>query len=1258
MARSKYSGEWPTARDARWQWQAADSSPVPNAGLPRRRLARPGHGLALVALVVGVLTLPAARAGNLYLTGHDIDVHSGQNGYDEKILEQLRRRCDGTLIPAASYKIAVIGSANSGFWGWTGGPSGFISAYPVPVFIDADTTTTLAMWSSALETSAGSGIPKYDCLVILSHYNVGGGSLTNVGSANLNLAQPLITTLFNSSVNDGMDIWANSAANVATYYNFLPAGFVTTAPPIWGTTFCATPAGTAIGLTCAMTTGFPTHNQFTTFSTLLTVMERDCASCPATLGTQVISLSGQCIQLSTGCEPQTITFRSGNGSVGGPDSVVTYAVLDPNCGQPAKKAPFVAADLTAATTPAAISGNCASGLWLASLPCDPSAQWIGTNPPCAPRSAVFAVPFNITGATANAQVVLDFCFAVDDGLGDYAGSGIQYNPMGLYLTDAAGTTVYPIPGTSSAGSFAAQTTFTGIDISAWVHPGLNYLYIYDRDAGCSVAGIMFSGQITVSCPCVKIFNERITCRCDGSYDYSFWVKNVSSTPLSFLWLDDPNGTVTFTPNFVAPTIPSGPVPPGGNGFFKTVISGPPGRVCFDITCNSDVTTPETRRHCITLPDCECFELRDEFLMCDVNPGTYVYRFRAANTQGTSIGMIMLIDDPNAPPATFTPASFTFSPPIGPCGSSTALSPWIQTTITSGPGTLLFHVLTLSPDFQTCCVKDITVKLPTWSQPGRCCWDQICPPRYRNTALMCELECAALAGSFTPGAPPPPPPPWGYPFFWPRCLCPPIFDFPGWSGIGPIGDASVSIVGDALIDVGGIGDVGADGIVLEAGPSSVLSVDWLDLEAAEDPQLGAYVEALGYAGLSEDTLRAGLRATVTEDGALLDVDFAPVGATAHHVRVYDGAVLVAELLDQTGSVATAERLLEGVAIGCDGDAAEVTARWSTPVNFTIAGVPGVLGDRVVITAANPTTPCQTLSALALVAADISAITLSGGRAETDASVALPWYEYFDQYAAGSELHGQGGWHGWDGNAGAGALVSDAQAHSTPNSAAIVGASDLVHEFAGATSGTWVLSGHLYVPGDFTSGCVAGGCGSYLLLLNTYADGGPYHWSVRLHADSVTNSFIRDGTPSSSVSLIKDAWVEIEIVIDLDADSYRVFYGGQELGTAGSWSAGVSGDGNGVLNIAALDLYANTSSVVYYDDFSLAPPSGPTPLVGDMNCDGEVGFGDINAFVMYISNFALWEATYHDCPPENGDINGDGAYPSFGDINAFVAMISGG
>jgi subtilase family serine protease len=77
-------------------------------------------------------------------------------------------------------------------------------------------------------------------------------------------------------------------------------------------------------------------------------------------------------------------------------------------------------------------------------------------------------------------------------------------------------------------------------------------------------------------------------------------------------------------------------------------------------------------------------------------------------------------------------------------------------------------------------------------------------------------------------------------------------------------------------------------------------------------------------------------------------------------------------------------------------------------------------------------------------------------------------------------------------------------------------------------------------------------------------------------------------------------------------------------------------------------------------------GPTTTVtttatlrGDMNCDGVIDLGDINPFVLYMSNFVLWQDTYPICPANVGDINDDGTYGqwSFDDINPFVALMVG-
>lgn len=67
--------------------------------------------------------------------------------------------------------------------------------------------------------------------------------------------------------------------------------------------------------------------------------------------------------------------------------------------------------------------------------------------------------------------------------------------------------------------------------------------------------------------------------------------------------------------------------------------------------------------------------------------------------------------------------------------------------------------------------------------------------------------------------------------------------------------------------------------------------------------------------------------------------------------------------------------------------------------------------------------------------------------------------------------------------------------------------------------------------------------------------------------------------------------------------------------------------------------------------------PPALRGDLNCNGSVGFDDINPFVMRLANPAQYFAQYPDCPDENGDINESGSV-GFDDINPFVALLSGG
>jgi hypothetical protein len=97
------------------------------------------------------------------------------------------------------------------------------------------------------------------------------------------------------------------------------------------------------------------------------------------------------------------------------------------------------------------------------------------------------------------------------------------------------------------------------------------------------------------------------------------------------------------------------------------------------------------------------------------------------------------------------------------------------------------------------------------------------------------------------------------------------------------------------------------------------------------------------------------------------------------------------------------------------------------------------------------------------------------------------------------------------------------------------------------------------------------------------------------------------------------------------------------------------------------FAATAGTTYWAQLGARRGSGGKNLVvlrhaetilrGDVDCDGTTGFGDINPFVLLLSNPVTWQAAFPGCPLLNGDINGDGT-ADFSDINPFVSLLSGG
>ena len=264
---------------------------------------------SMFAAIITAAAFPLATTaqGNIVLTGHDTLLHSGQDGYDLVMLDYLR---DGSEA-AATYTIGVIGS-NAGFWRFSSGTSAPVG-YPIATYYDTNDLDG----NGALQDAAVAN----DLLIINAHVSCGGCDLTTEGSAVINTQ---MTGKILARFNQGMDLWVETGANLATYYDFLPSSFVATAAPISGSTFCATTAGEAEGVLTDHTTGHQTHNRFPTYSPLLTVWETNC---PAP-GTDVITLAAKDIVIPDDCPTNDVILNTGYDHPAG-GGVIAINAIDP-----------------------------------------------------------------------------------------------------------------------------------------------------------------------------------------------------------------------------------------------------------------------------------------------------------------------------------------------------------------------------------------------------------------------------------------------------------------------------------------------------------------------------------------------------------------------------------------------------------------------------------------------------------------------------------------------------------------------------------------------------------------------------------------------------------------------------------------------------------------------------------------------------------------------------------------------------------------
>ncbi len=205
----------------------------------------------------------------------------------------------------------------------------------------------------------------------------------------------------------------------------------------------------------------------------------------------------------------------------------------------------------------------------------------------------------------------------------------------------------------------------------------------------------------------------------------------------------------------------------------------------------------------------------------------------------------------------------------------------------------------------------------------------------------------------------------------------------------------------------------------------------------------------------------------------------------------------------------------------------------------------------------------------------------------------WSDNFDSYEEGSNMIGQGCWEGWFRDPGADAVVSAEKAFSDPHSVKTEGASDLVYEYLGHTSGQWTLSAQWYIPSGLNAA-------TFFIVNNEYdGPGGTAQWAIEVSAN--TNGKILDDfrPEANDIDVAFDEWAEIRVEADLDNDTQKTYYNCQLL-SEGKWA--IRG---GAVEMINLDLFSN-GPVAYFDDITqtegFPPPCGACCLPDGDCVDG--------------------------------------------------------
>jgi hypothetical protein len=246
--------------------------------------------------------------------------------------------------------------------------------------------------------------------------------------------------------------------------------------------------------------------------------------------------------------------------------------------------------------------------------------------------------------------------------------------------------------------------------------------------------------------------------------------------------------------------------------------------------------------------------------------------------------------------------------------------------------------------------------------------------------------------------------------------------------------------------------------------------------------------------------------------------------------------------------------------------------------------------------------------------------------------FPFNDDFEAYAPGPfpcavaapACPGPNGWSLWYAGSAVGPQLGQivtGAAHSGTKMLKLLTETDITQTGL-QTSGRWVVKAQTYAASSMTGT-------AYFIVMTRYNSvpaAGAETWAIEIdfHGDGLNGNNVRNAWQGANqvTPLIRDQWVEIRAEIDLDANTFDIYYGGTLLVDNQMYAFG------GVTPaLVCLDLYASTiGGDFFYDTVVVEPMAGGCYP----NCDNSTTSPVLNVqdFTCFLQRYAAGD-TYANC-----------------------------